>query len=152
MLTLANPHTITDKIIIKGIEIKLNKSKGQIIWQINKEKRNLEKQFAKIISDISKEELNHAVVLKQIGELRENLSKLDLLLIETSDVVNVCQQGLAGNYNIEDEEQEIKQKVEQEVKQETLPAQALQTMQLQDAYKNIQNITGELKRIKKNNA
>ena len=117
-----------------------------------KEKRNLEKQFAKIISDISKEELNHAVVLKQIGELRENLSKLDLLLIETSDVVNVCQQGLAGNYNIEDEEQEIKQKVEQEVKQETLPAQALQTMQLQDAYKNIQNITGELKRIKKNNA
>ena len=40
MLTLANPHTVTYKIIIKGIEIKLNKSKGQIIWQINKEKRN----------------------------------------------------------------------------------------------------------------
>ena len=105
-----------------------------------KERRSLEKQFAKIISGISKEELNHAVVLKQIGELREDLSKLDLLLIETSDVVSVCQQGLTGNYNVEDVEQKAEQKVEQKVEQETLPTQALQTMQLQNAYKNIQNI------------
>lgn len=117
-----------------------------------KQKKNLEKQFAKVISDLSKGEINHTLVVKQINELREELSKLDLLLLETSEIVAVCQQGLAGDFEVQKEEprqeEEPKPQASQAIRQ---TSEAVQAMELQNAFKNIQNITGELKKIKNKN-
>lgn len=138
----------------------LSEVMAKVIFNLKhfKQNKNLEKQFTKVVFDLSREEVNHTHVVKQISELREELSKLDLLLLETAEIVTVCQQGLVGQHESWVEDPQLEEEPQSEEEPPTPPrpdprqtSEAVQAIELQNAFKNIQNITGELKKIKNKN-
>ncbi len=116
-----------------------------------RQKKGLEKQLLEVISSLTEEEINHATILTQVFSLREDLAKLDLLLDEVSDIITVCQQGPIAENRPEKNEKE-KNEASIEKQKAATEKQAVDVEELQSAMRNIQNITGTLKEMRKKNA
>tara|TARA_R100000808_G_C2129689_1_gene139126 strand:+ start:682 stop:1107 length:426 start_codon:yes stop_codon:yes gene_type:complete len=125
---------------------------SKIAYQIRSfsDKHKIDKSLMKLVKGLGRNKPSYTNL--QIEHIREKLAELDLLLQESSEILQVCQQAKSGTFVEEPAEKEPQppQKTNHPLPPEK-PEGKQETMQLQAAMSGIENIASTLKAMRNNN-